>query len=1028
MARIGTLLVVALILGACGRPASARVWLQSAREIKPPGQLLKNPGLEQVEGGRFADWQPWQAGYQVDTQVRHGGRYSARCVMDPEGRQHGLGQTVVLNQKRPVPILARAWSRAQNVSGAPDGNYSLYLDLEYTDGTPLWGQKTPFQTGTHDWEQAVVVVAPEKPIRSVNVYGIFRGHKGTAWFDDFELYELSSAGLFDFQPGIGEPPKAGRMEKLTAGGLVLYIDPATGAMSLDGQRLGGIVVRDFAADSAYVLPELSVKRQGNKIVLSGDIRELNLRIDAMLRLEDDVAYLDGTVRDTSGKDRAVIVYWALPVPRERWVFLRDPRRVESCDDQIVHGNLMRVGAGANGLASHYPFAPIAAGRTGLAVGAPIRQPRLCRFAFDAGRAVLYAAFDLGLSPATERFPSAATFHAVLFSFDPTWRFRSALKRYYELNGDAFACRVPKQGIWMPFTDIARVQGWEDFGFQFQEGAPNPAFDEQHGIYSFPYIEPMSYWMAMPKDMPRTEEAALKLLREQALQGKRLAVATLSSGLYGPDGRLYMSFHDVPWCNGALILLNPDPSIVPPKDAPVTKWMLIEQVVNRVVNDEGRGSQTAYWSAYGEGYEVVEGEGRGGSRCAKVVRKRGDDAMGLDQYVAINQTKPTPLIATAWSKAQGVTGQKDSDYSLYIDVTYTDGTHKWGQVAAFDTGTHDWQQATVRIVPDKPVASVNVHLLVRGNHYGTVWFDDVSLREEGSTRELIRGGDFERRKSDVKVRIDGQYIDSLEMACTTLNYRREHFAAADLPLVFDRAGRVAQLGHFMVMEMIQRMEEMLRPRGKWLFANAVLHRFPWPAGWLDIFGTETNWNRGGTYNPPSDSTMLYWRAMCYKRPYLTLQNTDFDKFPPKLVEKYFQRCCYYGVLPSMFSPVASGSSSYWIRPDLYNRDRHLFKKYIPVIRRIAEAGWEPIPYARTDRDDVWVERFGGGHEVFFTIFNDNRKQPRTATVTIELKQVLASAVKTAELLLPERKPVALEGGRLRVTLQPEQVAVLRLSVE
>jgi len=946
--------------------------------------------------------------------------------MDPQGRQHGIGQSVVLNQKRPVAILARAWSKAQNVSGSPDSDYSLYLDLEYTDGTPLWGQKMPFQTGTHDWEQAVVVVVPEKPIRSVNVYGIFRGHKGTAWFDDFELYELSGAGLFDFQPGIGEPPRAARMQKLTAGGLTLYIDPATGAMSLDGQRLGGIVVRDFAADSAYILPELSVKRQGNKITLSGEVKELKLRVDATLRLEDGVAFLDGTVRDTTGKDRAVVVYWALPVPRGRWVFCRDPRRVEPCDDQTTHGNLIRVGLGANGLASHYPFAPIATDRAGLAVGAPIRQPRLCRFAFDAGRAVLYAAFDLGLSPATKKFPSSASFHAVLFSFNPVWRFRSALKRYYELNGDAFACRVPKHGIWMPFTDIARVQGWEDFGFQFQEGAPNPAFDEKHGIYSFPYIEPMSYWMSMPKEMPRTEKAALKLLREQALKGNRRAIATLSSGLYGPDGRLYLSFHDVPWCNGALILLNPDPSLVPPKDAPVTKWTLIEQVVNRVVNDEGRGSQTAYWSAYGEGYEIAENEGRDGSRCAKVVRRRGQDDMGLSQYVSINQTKPTPLVARAWSKAEGVTGKKDGDYSLYIDVTYNDGTHKWGQVAPFDTGSHDWQQAVVRIVPEKPVASLTLHLLVRGDHYGTVWFDDVSLREEGSDREFIRGGNFERQKAEVRVRIDGQYIDSLEMACTTPNYRRDHFAEADLPLVFDRGGRVCEMGHFMVMEMIQRMEEMLRPRGKWLFANAVLRRFPWPAGWLDVFGTETNWNREGKYSPPSDSTMLYWRAMCYKRPYLTLQNTNFDQFPPALVEKYFQRCCYYGVLPSMFSPVASGSSSYWIRPDLYNRDRALFKKYIPVIRRIAEAGWEPVPWAVTDQGDVWIERFGGGREAFFTIFNNNHKDTKRVTVTIDMGQVLNGQAKTTELLLPERRQVQLAGGKLTLTLQPEQVAVLRVA--
>ncbi|MBC7287926.1 MAG: hypothetical protein H5T86_07760 [Armatimonadetes bacterium] len=1026
MFRTSAMAVVAFALLACSHRAAGRVWLESARDVKPGNQLLKNPGLEELAAGKFADWSGWQAGYEVDTAVAHTGKHSARCTADPQGEQHGIYQVVTLNQDTPRPILARCWSKAENVSGSPDSNYSLYLDIEYMDGTPLWGQTWAFQTGTHDWQQGVVLVVPEKPIRRVNIHGIFRGHTGTAWFDDFEFYEMTEGALFDFLPAIGEIPALGGMEKLSAAGLALYLDPATGAMSLDGRRAGGIVVRDAAADSAFILPELSVNREGQTVSLSGSIRDLELELTATVKLGDNAIRLDGTVKDTSGKDRAVTVYWALPVSVGSWVFCRDPRRAEPCDDRSTHANVTRLGVGANGLASLYPFAPIVGLNAGVAIGAPIRKPRLCRFGFDAGHQVIYGAFDLGLSPETRSFPSAASFHAILFSFDPAWRFRSALRRYYELNGDAFNCRVPKQGIWMPFTDIARVEGWEDFGCQFQEGAPNPAFDEQHGIYSFPYIEPMSYWMSMPKEMPRTEEAALELLRSQALEGDRRAIATLSSALHTADGRMYLSFHDVPWCNGGLFLLNPDPSIVPPKEAPVTQWMLFEQVVNRIARDEAAGSESALWNSYGKGYQLVDGAGYGGSRCAKVSRDPGEEEAGLSQYVALNQTKPTPIIARAWSKAERVTGEKDSDYSLYIDLTYTDGTPLWGQVASFDPGTHDWQPVEVRIVPEKPVASFTLYLLLRGDHYGTAWFDNVSVKEEGSDKELIRGGDFERKEPEVRSRLDGQYIDSLEMACTTPNYRREHFAFADIPLVFDAGGRVCQLGHFLVMEMIDRMEQMLRPHGKWLFANAVLYRFPWPAGWLDIFGTETNWNYRGNYAPTSDATMLYWRAMCYKRPYLTLQNTDFDKFPPELVRKYFERCCYYGVLPSMFSPEASSSSSYWVRPDLYNRDRPLFKKYIPVIRRIAEAGWEPTTYATTNREDIWVERFGGGKEVYFTIFNDNREKAQTASITIELPRVLSGPVAQTELLLPEPRPLRLEGNEFTLKLEPEQVAVIRLA--
>ena len=84
---------------------------------------------------------------------------------DGPGAGRGASQTVVLNQTRPEPIVAVAWSKAEGVTGSPDTDYSLYLDLVYADGTPLWGQIAPFATGTHDWQRRQVVVLPEKPVR-----------------------------------------------------------------------------------------------------------------------------------------------------------------------------------------------------------------------------------------------------------------------------------------------------------------------------------------------------------------------------------------------------------------------------------------------------------------------------------------------------------------------------------------------------------------------------------------------------------------------------------------------------------------------------------------------------------------------------------------------------------------------------------------------------------------------------------------------------------------------------------------------
>jgi hypothetical protein len=112
----------------------------------------------------------------------------------------GASQTLTLNRTNTAPIIVRGWSRSEEVSGGSDNDYSLYVDIVYQDGTPLWGQTGNFRDGTHDWEQREFVIAPEKPIRSLTLHCIFRGHSGRAWFDDVEVSEAyAPAGSVLFQ-------------------------------------------------------------------------------------------------------------------------------------------------------------------------------------------------------------------------------------------------------------------------------------------------------------------------------------------------------------------------------------------------------------------------------------------------------------------------------------------------------------------------------------------------------------------------------------------------------------------------------------------------------------------------------------------------------------------------------------------------------------------------------------------------------------------------------------------------------------
>lgn len=103
------------------------------------------------------------------------------------GKALGAAQNIVLNQEKPIKLAIEGWSKAEDVSGGADSNYSLYVDLMHQDGNPMWGQTAQFATGTHDWQFSRTIIESEKPFRSANIHMLFRYHRGTVWFKDVKF-------------------------------------------------------------------------------------------------------------------------------------------------------------------------------------------------------------------------------------------------------------------------------------------------------------------------------------------------------------------------------------------------------------------------------------------------------------------------------------------------------------------------------------------------------------------------------------------------------------------------------------------------------------------------------------------------------------------------------------------------------------------------------------------------------------------------------------------------------------------------
>jgi hypothetical protein len=77
---------------------------------------------------------------------------------------------------------------------------------------------------------------------------------------------------------------------------------------------------------------------------------------------------------------------------------------------------------------------------------------------------------------------------------------------------------------------------------------------------------------------------------------------------------------------------------------------------------------------------------------------------------------------------------------------------------------------------------------------------------------------------------------------------------------------------------------------------------------------------------------------------------------------------YGFFPSFFSEDAS-SDPYWQDSIKVERGRPFFRKYIPVIKQLSQAGWQPVTYATAGLNSIRIERFGDQQKIFFTIRNN-----------------------------------------------------------
>ncbi|MCD6359967.1 MAG: discoidin domain-containing protein, partial [Armatimonadetes bacterium] len=285
-----------------------------------------------------------------------------------------------------------------------------------------------------------------------------------------------------------------------------------------------------------------------------------------------------------------------------------------------------------------------------------------------------------------------------------------------------------------------------------------------------------------------------------------------------------------------------------------------------------------------------------------------------------------------------------------------------------------------------------------------------------------------------VRVDGIYFDGVDERPPD-NYNRAHWRFAEAPLTFGTdTKRPCMCGPFASYKFVKRVAEYLHPTGRLTMANGIPAQFPFAYHYLDVTGRELE--PPIEHDPVSLDLLAMSRTFSHHKPCVYLYKPRleerFDRdLSPYLID-YMNRCLLYAAEPSLFKIFSRTNDkfyySFFERPDWYNRYRHIFIDYVPLVRELGLAGWEPVPYARAADGRVQVERFGVGEDLFLVAYNPNEVQTITTTLDVDLTALGWAAGVTpqvADLTGGARLPVRMREDALELdlVLPPRRSAVL-----
>lgn len=132
--------------------------------------------------------------------------------------------------------------------------------------------------------------------------------------------------------------------------------------------------------------------------------------------------------------------------------------------------------------------------------------------------------------------------------------------------------------------------------------------------------------------------------------------------------------------------------------------------------------------------------------------------------------------------------------------------------------------------------------------------------------------------------------------------------------------------------------------------------PFAAPWLDLVVAEFGAWPGDECEPAREGSANAIRAMAGLKPVVATRKDAAPALSAGELARHLEWCMFRGFLPGFFQR-ARGTDRVWTEAQSEASLRGVLDTYLPLIRRLAAAGWRPSGPVEAGPEELWIESFG-----------------------------------------------------------------------